>query len=117
MGMLEEAAAARAQMAAEKERIRQVRLERRRLSQADYMRQWKWRRAGHEGATVEQYEAMKAAQGGKCAICGQEPKKKALAYHPKGLICTACSVHLAWTKRNLVPLGRFLDLPTAVWGD
>jgi hypothetical protein len=101
------------QFEAEKLAKRQARLERRKKAQAVYQREWKWRKAGHENASQAHYDELLAAQNGRCAICGQEPKKKALAYHPKGLICTSCSVNLAWTKRNWSKMYHFLPLPDA----
>jgi hypothetical protein len=108
--LFDDAAMGRELWQAEKARRRAERSDRRKIAQADYQREWKWRKAGHEDATVERYNEMLAAQGGKCGICAQNPKKKALAYHSQGLICTACAVHLAWTRRYLGFLDPFLGI-------
>jgi hypothetical protein len=50
------------------------------------------------GVTVEQYDAMLAAQGGGCAICGTKPKTRRLDVdhdhktgRVRGLLCHRCN--------------------------
>lgn len=55
------------------------------------------------GLTLEEYNAMLAAQNGRCAVCGEEPKEhhRALAVDHDhvtgeifGLLCTPCNKNL-----------------------
>jgi hypothetical protein len=55
-------------------------------------------RAKQLGVTSEQYEAMLAAQGGGCAICGNPPKTRRLDVDHdhrtgkvRGLLCHRCN--------------------------
>jgi hypothetical protein len=74
----------------------------------------------YHGLTVEQFEAMERAQGGKCAICGEVPSGKAHCGrlhvdhdHASGairdLLCSYCNIGL----------GKFRDsaarLTKAAW--
>lgn len=77
---------------------------------ADYNLKYKLRSV--YGLTVEQYEAMIAAQNNLCAICGQPPSAKS-KYHRKlaldhdhetgavrGLLCHTCNRSLAWLENR-----------------
>ncbi|MFF5045647.1 endonuclease VII domain-containing protein [[Kitasatospora] papulosa] len=50
------------------------------------------------GITVEQYDAMHDAQGGRCAICGDVPAAGLALDHchntgkPRGLLCKLCNL-------------------------
>ena len=53
------------------------------------------------GITVDEYEALLEAQGGKCKICGREPTKKRLHLDHchktgtiRGLLCSKCNAGL-----------------------
>lgn len=68
------------------------------------------------GLTAEQYQALLARQGGKCAICRARPKSKRLAVdhdhgtgEVRGLLCSRCNHDLlgsAWDS---------LAMATALW--
>lgn len=53
------------------------------------------------GITIDQYNAMLAAQGGGCALCGAEPKRRPLDVDHchetgkvRGLLCNKCNTSL-----------------------
>ncbi len=53
------------------------------------------------GLSQKEYEKMLSAQGGVCAICGREDKKKALSVDHchttgdvRGLLCTSCNLSI-----------------------
>lgn len=108
--LLEQQEYARQGLKREREAERSARQERRKRAKEEYRREWRWRKAGHPDATVERYEAMKAAQDGKCALCKQDPKKKGLVYDERGLLCTSCHVHLAWAERYADKVAHMLGL-------
>lgn len=58
------------------------------------------------GLTTEQWESMKKAQNGACAICGDKPTEK--NFHVdhchstgrvRGLLCVGCNTALAWFEK------------------
>ena len=58
------------------------------------------------GITLEDYEAMLAAQDGRCAICRQPPKKNRLHVdhdhmtgEVRGLLCGPCNRGLSYFER------------------
>lgn len=64
-------------------------------------RQLAWAKYGIKGMSVDRYDAMLAAQGGTCAICGKPPKQKRLAVdhdhvtgEVRGLLCGPCNTML-----------------------
>ena len=76
------------------------------------------------GLTVEQYEAMVAAQDGKCAMCKKAPKSKAGRHaktaalavdhcHKTGkvrkLLCASCNLSLGWFERYRETVNEYLD--------
>lgn len=63
-----------------------------------YKKHSRTRTAKRYGLTVEQLDAMTAAQGGLCAVCSRQPGKKGLAvdhHHAtgvvRGLLCSSCN--------------------------
>jgi len=76
------------------------------------------------GLTPEQYDAILAAQGGVCAICGQRPVSKRLAVDHshdtgdvRGLLCSKCNWELLGALHDSLALAwkalRYLALPPA----
>lgn len=76
------------------------------------------------GLTPDEYSALLAAQGGKCAICRARPKSKRLAVDHdhksgavRGLLCSRCNHDLmgsAWDSLALVvALWHYLNTPPA----
>jgi Recombination endonuclease VII len=68
------------------------------------------------GLTVDRYEAMLAAQGGVCALCGAPPLQKRLAVDHnhetgqiRGLLCFVCNRWLGAAERRPGLLHRTLD--------
>lgn len=59
------------------------------------------------GITEEDYERRFAAQGGRCEICGGEPKGGAplfidhdhLSGKVRGLLCSKCNLRIGWIER------------------
>jgi hypothetical protein len=72
-----------------------------------YKKEWRWRKQGFSDATIEDYEALAARQGGNCFICGAPPKRKALVFDPRGLLCTACHVKMAWLQGHFEEILTF----------
>ena len=75
------------------------------------------------GLTTEQYDQRLADQGGKCAICLQEPRAKAGRHnktaslaidhcHKTGkvrkLLCTTCNLRLGWFERYKDAVSSYL---------
>lgn len=59
------------------------------------------------GITVEEYEAMEAAQGGKCFLCGSEHKRRKLNVdhchatgRVRGLLCDKCNLAIGLLEDN-----------------
>jgi hypothetical protein len=74
-------------------------------------------RAKQLGVTTAQYEAMLAAQGGGCAICGNPPKTRRLDVDHdhrtgkvRGLLCHRCNRALpSWVDEAwLAKAGQYL---------
>lgn len=62
-----------------------------------------WRFRTRYGITLDEYEAMLAAQGGRCAICGKQAGKRRLSVdhnHATGkvraLLCIGCNVAVGY---------------------
>lgn len=80
---------------------------------------------GQYGLTVDQYEAMVAAQGGACAICGGPPsdgkrwhidhdhsccpKGRSCGQCVRGLLCAHCNWGLGWFRDNKDFLARAIS--------
>jgi hypothetical protein len=75
------------------------------------------------GVTVEQYEAMYAAQGGRCAVCRKATgKARRLAVdhnhatgEPRGLVCGPCNIligKLADDPAAFEAIANYLRHPT-----
>lgn len=71
------------------------------------------------GITVEEYESLKLAQNGKCAICREVPKENLVIDHDhncckqyscgkciRGLLCRRCNQVLGLVKEDKVLLAR-----------
>jgi len=61
-------------------------------------REYGWEKRGIKGMTVEKYDAMLKSQKGKCALCGNPPKKIRLSVdhnhktgNIRGLLCYRCN--------------------------
>lgn len=73
----------------------------------------------HYGMAVEEYESMRAAQGGCCAICGIDSEsslfKRLYVDHDhdtqiiRGLLCYRCNASLGQFGDNLKGLQKVLD--------
>jgi Recombination endonuclease VII len=69
------------------------------------------------GITGEQYDALLEAQGGRCAICGNRPRKQRLAVdhdhatgEVRGLLCKRCNHNLLGAAHeNTAILQRAID--------
>jgi hypothetical protein len=66
------------------------------------------------GITIDQYKAMEARQGGRCAICNEVPETRLYVDHDhttgevRGLLCTRCNVGLGMFRDN----PEYLDAAT-----
>ena len=63
------------------------------------------------GITEEQYKALLAFQGGRCAICGNKPRSKRLAVDHnhktmeiRGLLCKNCNYRILGGVRDSVEM-------------
>jgi Recombination endonuclease VII len=63
------------------------------------------------GITPAEYDALLAAQNGRCAICQNKPRKRALAIDHnhktkviRGLLCTRCNHHLLGSAHESVEM-------------
>lgn len=72
----------------------------------------------HYGITQAHYDAMLAAQGNKCGICGDDPKETLCVDHchssgkVRGLLCRKCNTGLGCFKDDLSLFGsavRYLE--------
>lgn len=72
------------------------------------------------GITVEQFDAMVKAQGGRCAICAEtfKPKRRKLAIHVdhchdslkvRGLLCARCNVGIGLLNDSIERLKIAID--------
>ena len=61
------------------------------------------------GLTLEEYDAMVLAQGGRCAVCGKKPRSTKIARslyvdhnhatgQRRGLVCHRCNLGLGWIE-------------------
>lgn len=84
----------------------------------EYRKNWKLKR--NFGITLEDYEAMREQQGGKCAICGRSPGDTTMKYdlavdhcHEtgviRGLLCSDCNIGLGKLGDNLHGLRRAVN--------
>lgn len=72
------------------------------------------------GITIEDYDAMLAAQGGKCGICNKPPRpeRRLAVDHDhsngdiRGLLCTACNRELRYFDGHPDYLARAIDYLT-----
>jgi hypothetical protein len=106
---------ARSQVKTETERYRETRAA---YYQAN-KRLWQNKRLQAEyGITIEEYDALLAAQGGKCAICGTEQCATGKAFavdhdHDtgmvRGLLCKDCNIGLGMFKDDTFRLKAALD--------
>ncbi len=72
--------------------------------QSKYLRAWRFKK--HYGITVEDYDRMFKAQGGRCKICKQERELKVDHCHEKGhvrgLLCDLCNRGIGFFKDDPV---------------
>jgi hypothetical protein len=68
------------------------------------------------GLTVEAYEAMEAAQGGKCFLCGNEHKRRKLNVdhchttgRVRGLLCDKCNLAIGLLEDNPMLAEKFKE--------
>lgn len=64
------------------------------------------------GITEQQVEAMRSAQGGKCAICGRVTSRLFVDHchtkgHVRSLLCQTCNTFLGWYERKADTIIRF----------
>ena len=58
------------------------------------------------GITLDEYEAMVEAQGGRCAICGEQPEERLRVDHDhdtgavRELLCGPCNIALGGARDN-----------------
>ena len=76
----------------------------------------KWRIMKEFGMSLAQFEEMKSKQGNRCAICGNPPKKRALAIDHdhstgkiRGMLCYPCNVVLGLVSDSIVTLDRMIE--------
>lgn len=83
----------------------------------DPRKQKAWRIKGKYGITIEQYDAMMAAQDGRCAICGVLPTRHLCVDHDhetgevRGLLCEPCNFalgHMADDVDRLLAAAAYL---------
>jgi hypothetical protein len=92
----------------------------RRTNSATHRR--KYRLKAYFGITLDEFDAMVAAQGGVCAICSQperalilgEPKRLCIDHdhetgRVRGLLCNACNIGLGRFRDNLDNLRAAAD--------
>ena len=84
-----------------KNRERQRELDRARYADnPEWFRESKIRKC--YGLTLDEYEALKAAHAGKCAICGKEADLDVDHDHKsgkvRGLLCTKCNIRVGWIE-------------------
>ena len=72
------------------------------------------------GITIEEYEAVVAAQGGVCSICGRPPKKVRLSLdhdhktgRMRGLLCVPCNRALGFVENHWEGIHEYLQRPGA----
>lgn len=85
---------------------------------------WKWIKFQY-GLTRSQYEALLAAQGGGCALCGAEAGTQGEALHVdhchdsqkvRGILCSRCNRGLGYFEddpRRLLDAASYLATPPA----
>jgi hypothetical protein len=66
-------------------------------------REYKWKHQGIRDASIKFHDKLKKQQHNLCAICGNPPKKRALALdhdhktgEVRGLLCFRCNYGLPW---------------------
>lgn len=74
---------------------------------------WKGGPFAKYGLSPEQYDAIFAAQGGRCAVCGRPPKKNRLSVdhdhrtgRVRGLLCFRCNYGIGWFQDDLERLRK-----------
>lgn len=68
------------------------------------------------GITTEEYDRMLAEQGGSCAICDREPKKRRLSVDHdhstgkvRGLLCTPCRSSIVYFANRLNLIKEYIS--------
>lgn len=69
------------------------------------------------GLTVDQFDAMSKAQGGRCAICGDQPSRLVVDHNHstglvRGLLCQSCNLgigHLRECRNRLAAASQYLE--------
>ncbi len=75
------------------------------------------------GLDVDTVQALYAAQGGCCAVCGKDmpawPSNRTHIDHDhetgkvRGILCTSCNRYEGWVRRNGKKLEQYLKAPPA----
>src|SRR5574341_847409 len=74
------------------------------------------------GLTIEQFNLLVAAQGGKCAICGVTPSKRLVVDHDhstrkvRGLLCDNCNLMLGQARDSRSVLAAAISYLSAHFG-
>jgi hypothetical protein len=65
----------------------------------------RWQLKTRYGLTVEEIDAMLAAQGGVCAICRKPPKRRCVDHdhqtmRVRGILCNRCNIGLHYVEAD-----------------
>lgn len=69
------------------------------------------------GIGAKEYEALRKAQGGQCALCGVEPEVLCVDHchatgEVRGLLCTPCNTGIGHLRDDVAILRRAIDYLT-----
>lgn len=69
------------------------------------------------GITVEEYDALRGAQGGRCALCGADPEVLCVDHchatgRVRGLLCSPCNTGIGHLRDDVAILRRAIEYLT-----